>query len=360
METTVENKEYFSTIIDAMTDLIRVVDEEGRILMINAAMQEVAGSCLGKQCFECLGESSPCPDCVREGVLQSGRIARAERTIRGRCYSLTAAPVKDGGGNTRAVVEVFRDISDMANLRNRLVTANAKMVQDLSMARTLQKSMMRRRLPDLPGSRFYRGFYPCEAVGGDAIDCLRMPDGRVLFYVADVSGHGVHAAMLTVFVQQEVSFLSREPGITLPVLAEKLTQSFLELNTDESAYITAFFVILDGEKETITYMNAGHSAVPYLYQKGEMTELFLPGTPICRWDDKPGGELSQASFTSGDRLILYSDGMIGVHQAEQPLQRLKTEFSREPFDGREVIAAAKRDRGRNLSDDLAIFICEHL
>ena len=64
METTVENKEYFSTIIDAMTDLIRVVDEEGRILMINAAMQEVAGSCLGKQCFECLGESSPCPDCV--------------------------------------------------------------------------------------------------------------------------------------------------------------------------------------------------------------------------------------------------------------------------------------------------------
>ena len=119
METTVENKEYFSTIIDAMTDLIRVVDEEGRILMINAAMQEVAGSCLGKQCFECLGESSPCPDCVREGVLQSGRIARAERTIRGRCYSLTAAPVKDGGGNTRAVVEVFRDISDMANLRNR-------------------------------------------------------------------------------------------------------------------------------------------------------------------------------------------------------------------------------------------------
>ena len=48
METTVENKEYFSTIIDAMTDLIRVVDEEGRILMINAAMQEVAGSCLGK------------------------------------------------------------------------------------------------------------------------------------------------------------------------------------------------------------------------------------------------------------------------------------------------------------------------
>ena len=48
METTVENKEYFSTVIDAMTDLIRVVDEEGRILMINAAMQKVAGSCLGK------------------------------------------------------------------------------------------------------------------------------------------------------------------------------------------------------------------------------------------------------------------------------------------------------------------------
>ena len=65
METTVENKEYFSTVIDAMTDLIRVVDEEGRILMINAAMQKAAGSCLGKKCFECLGESSPCSDCVR-------------------------------------------------------------------------------------------------------------------------------------------------------------------------------------------------------------------------------------------------------------------------------------------------------
>ena len=153
-------------------------------------------------------------------------------------------------------------------------------------------------------------------VGGDAIDCLRMPDGRVLCYVADVSGHGVHAAMLTVFVQQEVSFLSREPGITLPVLAEKLTQSFLELNTDESAYITAFFVILDGEKETITYMNAGHSAVPYLYQKGEMTELFLPGTPICRWDDKPGGELSQASFTSGDRLIPVSYTHLDVYKRQ--------------------------------------------
>ena len=85
METTVENKEYFSTIIDAMTDLIRVVDEEGRILMINAAMQEVAGSCLGKQCFECLG-NPPCPDCVREGVLQSGRIARAENHPRAMLF----------------------------------------------------------------------------------------------------------------------------------------------------------------------------------------------------------------------------------------------------------------------------------
>ena len=62
--------------------------------------------------------------------------------------------------------------------------------------------------------------------------------------------------------------MSREPGITLPVLAEKLTQSFLELNTDESAYITAFFVILDGEKETITYMGMrGTARSPYLYQK---------------------------------------------------------------------------------------------
>lgn len=59
METTVENKEYFSTIIDAMTDLIRVVDEEGRILMINAAMQEVAGAAWESSALSAWGNPPP-------------------------------------------------------------------------------------------------------------------------------------------------------------------------------------------------------------------------------------------------------------------------------------------------------------
>lgn len=357
MNTKLKGRDYFPAVIDAMTDLVRVLDCEGNVVLTNQAMETQLGSCIGKKCFECWGRDLPCETCVIHEVVETGKAVHAEREVKGRYYSVKAAPFRNQEGEIVGVVEVFRDITDIAAIRDRLLKVNAKMLKDLAMARRLQRAMIRRALPDIPGYTFHSGFYPCEAIGGDAFDCLPMADGKLLLYVADVSGHGVRSAMLTVFLRQELSFLAKMPGVDSNRILRELEQAFLELNTDESVYITLFMVIIDVETGEFSYVNAGHSVAPLLKNTAGVRKLHVPGAPICRWA-QAGGEVHTDMLQPGDRLLLYTDGIIDIHAIERSEYELTEAFGKEPFSGEQFIHAIRNKFQHNFVDDLALLVCE--
>lgn len=357
MNGVIAGSEYFAAIIDSIADYIRVLDLDGKIVLINNSMKSRFGEIVGSQCFECLGKHERCDSCVTQRILRGELSVNAERTVEGRRYSVKATPVINEAGEVLGVVEVFRDITDMADLRDRLITANTKMIKDLHMAKDLQRSMLEKRVPDIPGYNFSMEFYPCDEVGGDVYDCIDLGDGRVLLYVADVSGHGVRAAMITVFFKQIIQTLTRIKGIDIASILKGVEKAFEEFNADISVYITAFLVMLDANTGKYACVNAGHTAVPIIKNGEDVSEIYLTGLPISRWANSTNRDIFEGEIRPGGRLLLFTDGLLDCDNMSESEKLIKDEFCKEPFLAEDFMDTMK-GINRRTDDDILMLICE--
>lgn len=350
--------DYAPMLIDSMMDMVRVVRADGKVVIVNQAMKEQFGNGEGSVCYASLGCEHKCENCMMERLKKGESGVTCERTIKGRNFSLKSSPIYNENGQFMGSVEVFRDITDEVALRERLIRANNKLMADLSVVRGLQRNMFNKRFPSVGSLRFSMGFYPCEAVGGDACDCIPLSDGRVLLYVADVSGHGVRAAMLTVYLRQEMIMLARNTDCKdLKGMLESLRLSFSELNAGENTYITMFLAVVDTVSGEMRCVNAGHSVSPILKYHGGIAEIFIPGSPICSWSDHAGGKEGVFKLDSGDRLLLYTDGMLDVNRTN-PEEQIITAFNKEPFSASAFIKEFRAHHAKNPVDDLLMFICQ--
>ncbi|MFN4245207.1 MAG: SpoIIE family protein phosphatase [Brevinematia bacterium] len=157
---------------------------------------------------------------------------------------------------------------------------------------------------------------PMEKIGGDFFDIFVVPGNKLLFYVADVSGHGIPAALITTMLKislLNISFESREPG----EIIEKLNEKIRMVNSDNvdqvmANYLTIFLSIIDKDGN-ISYSSGGHHK-PILYN--ELTKEFkeLPDATgaIVGILDPNIYSCSSASFKliEGDKMFLYTDGIV--------------------------------------------------
>lgn len=350
--------DFAPVLIDSMMDMVRVIRADGSVVMINEAMKKQFGDNVGTECFSAIGCAEKCHDCMMERLKNGEGSITRERTINGRSFSIKASPLFGEDKSFMGAIEVFRDMTDEVALRERLIKANAKLMDDLSTARGLQRSMFRKRFPEAGEYSFHMGFYPCEAVGGDACDCIPLKDNKMLMYVADVSGHGVRAAMLTVYLKQEIIMLAKRTGRPdIKEMLESIRSSFAELNAGEYTYITIFMALIDLATGEITCVNAGHSVSPLIKSRDGVGEIFLPGSPICSWSDHAGGKEGRYRLEKGGRLLLYTDGMLDIDRNDSE-SKIIARFGEEPFSSANFIKYFKELHSLNPSDDLLMFICE--
>ena len=102
---------------------------------------------------------------------------------------------------------------------------------------------------------------PCESLGGDFVDIFRIDDSHIGVYIADVSGHGVQASLLTVFLRSAVNKKLLSPSRAL----EELFYEFNKSKLDREMYITMFYSIIDLDDRTMLYSNAGLNVLPVVY-----------------------------------------------------------------------------------------------
>ena len=129
--------------------------------------------------------------------------------------------------------------------------------RELEVARDIQQSLLPQRMPNVPGLRIHGTYLPMSAVAGDFYDVVARPDGRVVVVVADVSGHGVPAALVAAMFKVAFAAEAKRyncPGDILGGINRTLTGTF------DRAYITACCVSIDRARETMVYAAAGHPA----------------------------------------------------------------------------------------------------
>src|SRR5213082_3218718 len=129
-----------------------------------------------------------------------------------------------------------------------------RLEQEINIARDIQQALLPRNFPDTPNFVVTGVNFPCLSVGGDYFDVFPLSDGRTAFVIADVSGKGLGAAILTTMLQGALS------GMTLgidPASVFNHVNRFLCDHSEVGRYATMFFGILD-QDGNLEFINAGH------------------------------------------------------------------------------------------------------
>ena len=213
-----------------------------------------------------------------------------------------------------AFSELDRQILDALAVEAASILDNARLVererqrqrleQELNIARDIQQALLPRGFRDFPYLAITGVHTPCLAVGGDYFDVFPLSDDRTAILVADVSGKGLGAALLTTMLQGALS------GMTLgsdPVRVFNHINRFLCEHSEVGRYATMFFGILDRTGQLV-FINAGHPS-PLILRRDDVTELLTEGS-------FPVGLIPEADYTAAtinlqpsDTLILFTDGV---------------------------------------------------
>ena len=190
-----------------------------------------------------------------------------------------------------------------AQIARQLVEINT----ELEMARQIQLSILPSSTPKISGLDIVARYIPMTSVAGDFYDFIVVDESHLGILIADVSGHGLPAALIASMLQVALTAQARhasEPGKVLAGLNQALCGKF------QHNFVTAAYVYLDLEKKMMKYGGAGHPPL-LLWRKstGSASEVLENGLVMGQFEEATYDSL-EAPIEAGDRFVLYTDGIL--------------------------------------------------
>ena len=217
----------------------------------------------------------------------------------------------------------LKEYSDNLNLivKQRTIEleeVNSMLLKDIDYAKEMQLSLMPAQMPEYLSVSFYAEYLPAERLSGDFYNVIKLDENNLAIYIGDVAGHGVSAAMLTVFANQNIIPLKQDENKSNSIVSPSLVldamyKGFNNTNFNDETYIIMLYGIYNIKTKLFTYASAGLNVPPYIIKSsGKVLELNSKGFSICKLGKYiiPTYEDRKVQLESGDKLLLYSDGLI--------------------------------------------------
>ncbi len=229
------------------------------------------------------------------------------------------------------MMETFRIQRELAATNSELKNSNAKLKEayvalskaqkhiedDLDRARAIQNSLLPASFPTQLLRRIASKYIPAGKVGGDYYDCFDLGGCRLGMVVADVSGHGIGAALVMSMFKVLLRTFSMDSPSPCAVL-NRINHTFVQQQLGRAQFVTAFYAIFDKASRRLTYCNAGHVAQLLRLDPGSqggpdsVLEMPSQGLVLGMFGDT---FLSDATLelTPEARLFLFTDGITEAH-----------------------------------------------
>lgn len=220
-----------------------------------------------------------------------------------------------------SALRLKREIDERKDREERLQYALDIIERDLKAAAQIQECLLPLPSPPLLGVRAAWRSRPCQQIGGDLLDVFTLKDGRVGFYILDIAGHGVQAALFSVMLSRMLSdtraadnlLITDSGDVRGPEQVIGLLDERLQKDTRIDHFLTIVYGIIDSEKSSVQYTMGGHPSIMVCDSAGN-TEF---------WDDQDRviGLGKPCSFTRnekvlepGTRIFLYTDGIVEAYR----------------------------------------------
>ena len=301
---------------------VYITDRDRRIILWNRKAEEITGykadQVVGRACRDNVlvhidkeGHAlCSCSLCPLHRAMNLNRESAEPMLLYARkvdgsrvAVSVSVAPLRDAQGNVIGGIETFRD--------------ETALVRDMEFARKVQQRLFPDPLPTPRGIAFDVRYYAHDLVGGDFYDVLKIDNDRYGVLVADVRGHGVSAALYTMWLkslEDSQKAAANDAGGFLTRLNRELSRFVVN-----DSFATAFYAVVNAATGRVQYSNAGHPS-PLLWRAAAKAtdKLDVHGMPlgISATEEYLATTLQ---LDPGDLLLCYTDGATEVSGADGQL-----------------------------------------
>jgi serine phosphatase RsbU (regulator of sigma subunit)/PAS domain-containing protein len=334
------------SIVENTRDAILMLNEEDRIIFFNEKLRAVTDSSLNYLGVD-VSRIFPIQYVrnIQEKIqeLRSGQIEMVYLNLKmGELwYNIRFFPMRSPDGVYQGAILFLIDHTIIMETNDKLDRLSRNLLKNMEMAKILQMSLVPQLLPENENISFRSLFIPSFEIGGDFyyVDELQTEEGKqYLLLIADVSGHGIDAAMLTVLVKDTYNDFKilLETGRVFQVsqFLRMLNQKLINLNLEGNKFITSFVMQIDLRRMQIRYSSAGHPHAYIISGEGDISTFGIRNSPPVGMFEKMVYHDEHRTVAEGDRVCLYSDGVADLFE-EQGLSfqdYLKQTVKRENYE----------------------------
>jgi phosphoserine phosphatase RsbU/P len=294
-------------------------------------------------------------------------VAARQSELLGILYLDSRAPSSTFSALDREVVRTLAHEAATLIENARLFAAGrvkARLDHDIEIASKIQLGLLPKELPNLPHVAMAGSTLACYSVGGDCFDVIELDRGRHGFFLGDISGKGIPAALLATLLQG-IFYTTASMDIEITSVFSRVNRYLCE-RAGGDRYATVFYGVLD-KMGAFEYVNAGH--VPPLIRRssGAIERLDLASFPVGMF---PEAEYESAAvkLEKDDFLVIYTDGVSeAVNVKTEMFEEERLQQVLQNFKGQTVeeLAEAIREsvrvfsEGAAQSDDITILVVQY-
>jgi serine phosphatase RsbU (regulator of sigma subunit)/HAMP domain-containing protein len=226
------------------------------------------------------------------------------------------------------LARTFNKMAEDLEVSTKAMIEKEKMSKELELAGEIQRELLPKKLPKIGNLDIAASLISAEAVGGDCYDFIPLSKDHLLFYIGDVTGHGVPAGLLSAINNALVpAFLdkfknTKEIIVTLNRLTKDLVlhlNRILKMKTRPNMFMTMVMAIWDDTGNTLEFTQAGHDPIIHFKAADKsVTDLTAKSMALGMIDDLSAiATIQKVPVSAGDVLILYTDGITEAWKDEK-------------------------------------------
>lgn len=270
-----------------------------------------------------------------DGIFMTGAVGELDtqivRAIRERAFYFVTKPF-----DRDVLLTLVERCLELRRLGAENHRHTARLERELEAARRFQQGLLPAQKAHIGSIAISASYAPCDELGGDLFDYVDAGGGRVAGLVADVSGHGVSAAMLTAIVKSAFHDAT-DDGFRPASVVRRIARGLSTFEDDR--FVTLFCFELDPAARRLDYVNAGHPAAVLWSGSDPPRELPLTGPMVSPAFPDLEWESGAVELGSSGRLFVYTDGIVEARIGDELFgdDRLRTALEDSPREGADAL-----------------------